>query len=187
MKVDELETKDMFRVIGRLLFTFQVRMKQKLAAKLILVNASFQVPEGFTKVDSLHLSLSRTLYVKEMHKDLLIQQLQKALRTVHLPKEPLVFSKPAKYVNDEGTCRFLALDLEEEAGISSDLVRIVKLIDGVLKGFALPSYYDQPRFHVSIGWRLDDWSVEELSNLPVISAPVDEILMKCGNKILKIC
>jgi hypothetical protein len=140
-------------------------------------------------VDSLHLSLSRTLYVKELHKELFLKQLEASLKTAKLPQVPLLFTQPAKYGNDERTCHFLALDLDEkDAGGRECLLAIVKKIDAVLRGFGLGQYYYPPRFHVSLGWRVADFELDSAAkDLDLsISVKVDEILMKCGNKIHKL-
>ncbi len=151
----------------------------------MVVKGEYTIPEGFNRVDSLHLSLSRTLYVKEMHKELLLKQLETALSGVELPTTKISFSKLAKYSNDEGTCHFLALDLAEGES-AGQLEKVIQLIDSVLKGFGLPQYYDPPSLHVSLGWRVDDWSLSTFYFEFSLNAVFDEILMKCGNKIHKL-
>lgn len=122
-----------------------------------------------------------------MHRELLLQNLQKALANVTLPARPLFFSKPAQYTNDEGTCHFLALDLDKEESCDAGLKEIVSAVDSVVGKFGLPAYYDPPRFHISLAWRLDEWHVDEVGSfLSPIKVVVREIFIKCGNKIQKL-
>lgn len=143
---------------------------------------SLQLPEGCTAFDPIsegigfHVSLSRVLYVKEMQIELLYKMLQKALTGITLPLE-ITFSQPAKYVNDEHTCHFLALDCEDD----SVLKPLTDVIDEVLKKFGLPTYYSPPHFHISLAWSLDDFAIA--SNLPPITVQPNQILMKIGKNI----
>jgi len=87
------------------------------------------------------------------------------------------------------------------------LKRLSKKVDGVLEEFGLPTYYENPIFHISFAWYLGDITsmlpenflqdlqlfadsfgddaVDRSSNSRIISN--DIILLKTGKKVFNFC
>ena len=133
-----------------------------------------------------HLSLSRTLYLKDHQKDLFRAKMSSAL------KEILVdFPLPEKintetfsvYLNDERTRTFIAIDFEN----NENILKYIEVIDKVLKEFGLPVYYTSPKLHFSLLWCQGNRQ-KETEEIGEINLEVDlkQILIKCGNQITRI-
>jgi len=127
-----------------------------------------------------HISLTRTLYLKEHQRDLFHKKIAEALRS--LPRLPQVLKcrqNLAIYLNDEATRTFLAVDVERDEVI----LKYIEAIDRVLEGFGLPIYYKNPQLHFSVAsftgghpttsYKLSDEFEVKLDN---------GIILKCGNK-----
>lgn len=141
---------------------------------------------------TLHLSLSRTLYVKDHQKELFKQKIIEALRPPNLSKDSLFpnklkCEKVEIYLNDEATRTFVAINVENDEKV----LEIIGIIDNVLKGFGLPIYYKSPKLHFSVFWcqgnQKDTLKVDVVeNNLSGIEIEINEIYIKCGNKITRI-
>ena len=130
-----------------------------------------------------HLSLSRTLYVKDHQKELFKEKIREALKFKEFP-DKLKLEKVEIYLNDEMTRTFIAIDLENDERI----IKLIESIDKILKDFGLPIYYKAPKLHFSLFWckgnqmeKLRKFKIEEV-NLKGFEVEVDEIFIKCGNK-----
>lgn len=117
------------------------RVKEK--AEVAALDASKTLAEPLP----LHLSLSRPLMLQTAQRDELKRGTQAIAKTSKSFKA--AFAQFAVLENDDLTRRFLGIEIGH--GFSQLLV-IVKEIDRLLKGMRLPTYYDPPRFHCSIGW-----------------------------------
>lgn len=130
----------------------------------------------------LHLSLSRNVYLKDHQRGLFRDKLDAALRRARLsvPSHAKI-SSIAVFRNDEQNRRFLSwLVADEEAWLPA----LTKVIDGVLRDFALPAFYHPPAFHISFAW-----STAAADPLPVPPATLPHpatielgrLVLKCGN------
>lgn len=97
------------------------------------------------------------------------------------------------YLNDEETRTFLAVNLADDPIIT----KYISIIDSVLKEFALPSYYSPAKLHFSFASSAgnltkilnlnDDYKVHSAGDsIPFDHVPINQILIKCGNKIKRI-
>lgn len=130
-----------------------------------------------------HLSLSRTLYVKDHQKELFKAKMEEALKSKEIP-EKLKFEKVEIYLNDEMTRTFIAIDFENDERI----FKLIESIDKILKDFGLPIYYKPPKLHFSLFWckgnqkeSLRKFLIEEI-NLKGFEVEIDAIFIKCGNR-----
>ena len=138
---------------------------------------------------SYHLSLSRTLYVKDHQRGLFQSKvtaaLKKTLTEFPLP-EQVETENFSVYLNDEKTRTFIAIDLKNDENI----LKCIEAIDNVLKEFGLPVYYASPKLHFSIVWyqgnRQSELLFAENGGKINFKVETEQILMKCGNKITKI-
>lgn len=138
-----------------------------------------------------HLSLTRTLYLKDHQKDLFHRKIIAALKEI-LVEFPLPgkieTDKFSVYLNDEKTRTFIAIDLMEDS--EKIILKYIQVIDGVLKEFGLPVYYSSPRLHFSVlccqGNRQNEPIFEEENNQIISEVKLSQILIKCGNKITRI-
>lgn len=143
-------------------------------------------PITTTPQSTYHLSLSRTLYLKDHQKELFHKKIIEAFKTVlvefPLP-ETIETEKFSVYLNDEKTRTFIAIDLQQ----SENILKYIEVIDSILKEFGLPIYYSSPKLHFSVVWcqgnRSSEVILEEEKELINSKAELKQILMKCGNNI----
>jgi hypothetical protein len=135
-------------------------------------------------MNDLHISLSKTLYLKAHQISNFIIALKQKLQ---MQKFRISFSDLQIYANDERTCNFLALDVH--CG-KSDLFKLVTLVNAVTASFGLPTYYDDPRFHTSFAWSQNtidlDKEMVDIDSIYNITVDVSCINVKCGNRIYEI-
>lgn len=148
----------------------------------------------FVQVDPLspeatfHLSLTRTLYIKDYQKDLFKQKIIETLKSTELPTK-LKCEKVEIYLNDEMTRTFIAIDVKNDERI----LKVIESIDKILKDFGLPVYYKAPKLHFSLFWCQGN-EIENLNKKKVLSCnffeefevKIEEIFIKCGNKVSRI-
>ncbi|KAJ1652356.1 hypothetical protein IWQ61_007291 [Dispira simplex] len=92
-----------------------------------------------------HVSLSRPVRLHDFQVDRFVSQLGQELRTFDSFR--LGFGRLAHYVNDEHTRSFLALNVGYGRYA---LTQLLQAVNRVLERFALPTFYDEPRFHLSV-------------------------------------
>lgn len=73
-------------------------------------------------------------------------------------------------MNDEKTRSFVGLNVTGPG--CSQVVRLIKVVDSVMKSFAFPVFYEDPKPHVTIAWMLGD--VTQNQTFPI--TPLDEEL-----------
>ncbi|KAI8587284.1 hypothetical protein BDZ88DRAFT_425916 [Geranomyces variabilis] len=108
---------------------------------------------GATAIDrlldpgSLHISLSRTVYIKEFQ----IPQFVETLSRSYSKQQrafPLRFHSISAYVNDDATRSFLGLDVSPFTGCV-ELAALSAVADKAMAAFGRQKYYDVPLFHAS--------------------------------------
>ncbi|XP_048576515.1 U6 snRNA phosphodiesterase 1 [Nematostella vectensis] len=101
--------------------------------------------------NELHLSLSRTVPIRHYWINSIVDQLKSAFALKH--SFHCILGSPEFYTNDDKTRSFIGLKiLSGHKKLSS----LVCNVDEVLEEFALPTFYQDPSFHVSIAWCLGD-------------------------------
>jgi hypothetical protein len=148
---------------------------QKLQPSLTLIPAK-----------EIHISLSRTVYLKVFH-------IQKFINSLLILENKTSFnlscSKVSKYLNDERTRSFISIDIG--AG-NKHLLELTELVDGVLSEFNVEQYYKEPKFHFSIAWdsmRIPKSVAEELDksfDAKKYHFPVTSVMCKIGDKEIEI-
>ena len=110
-----------------------------------------------------HLSLSRTLYLKEFQVAPLVQRLRQSVRAWAAARPP---TRPARlelwttgcraFCNEDRSCAFLALQF---GSAQNELQDLLGHVDTALVAQGYPAYYDDPDFHISLAWSLnpDAW------------------------------
>ncbi|KAK7590960.1 hypothetical protein V9T40_002573 [Parthenolecanium corni] len=119
----------------------------------------------FSECDEFHLSLSRTVIIRHHWIEPLVRDIESKIKS--LERFPVDFNDIGVYVNDEKTRTFIAL----KVGVGyQQLMNCVTAIDQCLSEFRLPTYYEDPSFHLSLIWCVGD-KKEELTNLlPVLKS-----------------
>mmetsp|Transcript_38465 Transcript_38465/g.64699 ORF Transcript_38465/g.64699 Transcript_38465/m.64699 type:complete len:353 (+) Transcript_38465:611-1669(+) len=119
-----------------------------------------------------HVSLSRTLPIRQHQFIPLIRDLKQSLRR----KVPIAFSVSletlAVFVNEDKTRTFLAI--EPSAGLSQ-LVHLIEKVDNAFVLSNLAKFYEEKRPHISVAWVLGDKMAE-------MSAAVEKLFPKNGAK-----
>jgi hypothetical protein len=100
---------------------------------------------SLAKHKSFHISLSRTFYVQFAFIESIVAKLQARLDTE--PAFCVRASDCCLLVNEEETRSFLALLLYPNPALG----RLVEHVDDVLQEYKLQTYYESPKFHVSLG------------------------------------
>ncbi|XP_005108931.1 U6 snRNA phosphodiesterase [Aplysia californica] len=156
-----------------------------------LVN--FLKPVPFHAMPEFHVSLSRTVPIRHHWIDPLVDSLRSSFKPLQTTISDL--SAVRMFTNDEKTRTFLCLELAEEDTL---LREYVYAVDKSFAEFRLPEYYENPSFHISIGWCLGDVTgevsetkmtrVKEMFGEFIATYPdlsvvyVREICCKSGNK-----
>jgi len=143
-----------------------------------------------------HMSLSRTMYLKEFQVPSLVDRVREAVQRFRAGRAP---GRPSRlelwpagcrvFVNEERTCSFLAVLLGSE---QNELLDLLGHVDAAVSALGHQPYYEDPAFHVSVAWaaELDAWPDEAalaaLSRLIRTAAATDlysdAVLVKSGPK-----
>lgn len=140
-------------------------------------------------IKSPHISLSK-MFILKFH---WIDNFLKILKNnVKFNEFHLEFAPEVKFLFNEDKSRYFASLVVHES-CREQLEKIVKLIDGTLKEFEFPPYYSEAIYHMSIFWKLTEFSDEEKENITLGIETlrkdvnfynfVDKITFKTGNKI----
>lgn len=147
-------------------------------------------------IESPHISLSKTFILRIHWIDSFFESLRKQFSKVS--KFLLNFKSEVGFFSNEERTRHFASILVGDCA-QEMMCAAVGITDNVLKSFPnLPLYYEDPSFHVSIIWKLTEFTLEEKflisSRLKKIfeehqeafSLKVDKISCKSGNKLIEI-
>eukprot|EP00736_Rhodelphis_marinus_P009336 Rmarinus@m.28511 len=100
-------------------------------------------------MDSLHISLSRTVAIRSPQISHFVEGIREAV--LHSAAFQLSFGDFESYVNDEGTRSFLALSVSLGA---KEVISLIKAVDVVFGRFGLQEYYSNPQPHMSVAWAI---------------------------------
>ncbi|KAI8920980.1 hypothetical protein DFJ77DRAFT_496174 [Powellomyces hirtus] len=136
----------------------------------------------------LHVSLSRTIYLKVFQIDRFVQLLGKRMEGRR--RFPMRFQKIGHYMNDEQTRSFLGLDVGSGG---QQLKLFLKDVDNVIQQFGKQVFYETPLFHASFAWALGDaldtTFIERLKkfypDLMMEHVVLDCVTCVIGNKVFK--
>ncbi|CAK1556270.1 unnamed protein product [Leptosia nina] len=140
--------------------------------------------------EDLHISVSKTIVLKYHLISSFTTSLQKELSV--LKTFAIGFDSVQIYTNEEKTRTFLALNADFYS--KKHLEDVVDKINRVLEDYSLPTFYDNPSFHMSILWwngdlkkslskqtkQLNNILLQEKKILPVVN--IAKIDCKVGNK-----
>jgi U6 snRNA phosphodiesterase len=145
-------------------------------------------------IESPHLSLSKTFILKHHWIDNFVTTLKSKFKDSKQDEVFLQFNKSQVLFlsNEEKTRHFACLPVEEYA--YSILKSILDKVDSCLEEFNLPTYYKDPKFHISILWKLNEFTEDEKvyieNQLNKINENLEfnatQINFKTGNKFFNI-
>lgn len=147
--------------------------------------------EDIKPVESPHVSISKMFILKHHWIDNFFKMLS---ATVTFEMFNLEISPSVAFLSNENKSRHFACILLEES-CKSHLQSLVNKIDKSLLEFQLPTYYEESIFHISVLWKLTEFSDEEKSeisarikrlmseDLNFYTKVVDKLIFKTGNKI----
>lgn len=141
-------------------------------------------------VESPHISLSKMFILKHHWIDNFFNVL---FKTVTFKEFHIEFSIKLTYLANEDKSRHFACLLIDDS-YKDTLIKLIHLIDGALNEFELPTYYENPILHMSVFWKLNEFSEEEREEISselqelMISRQnlltlVDKVTFKTGNKV----
>ncbi|XP_026331353.1 U6 snRNA phosphodiesterase [Hyposmocoma kahamanoa] len=104
--------------------------------------------EPCQRCEDFHISLSKTAVLKYHFISPFTTSLQEAL--TGLKRINLSFDSVKVYCNDENTRTFIALKVDYSSNKS--LQEITSKVDEILDECSLPTFYEDPSFHMSILW-----------------------------------
>jgi 2'-5' RNA ligase len=134
------------------------------------------------RIERLHVSLSRTGYLKIFQIEKFVENLSKLL--VVVAAFSIAFKTISGYSDDENLQHFLALDVKYG---TESLKSLVEKIDEVMEMFGFEKYYKDPKFHLSFGYsrtKIKAAKISELNRMDQISAQITVTQIKCkiGNR-----
>lgn len=147
-------------------------------------------------IESTHISLSKTFVLKYHWIDNFFTSLRKKFEKCSM-EFLLQFADNLAYFSNEEKSRYFGCILASECSITC-LSSITEKVDFCLKEFDLPLYYENPSFHMSLIWKLSEFTsqektyiaskLKELMDSPneLLSLKVDKISCKSGNKLIEI-
>ncbi|KAK3757988.1 hypothetical protein RRG08_058300 [Elysia crispata] len=109
------------------------------------------LPQGFELLPEFHVSLSRTVVIRHHWIEPLVDSLKDKLQDISTSVCEIVDVK--LFTNDEKTRTFVCLELSDD---DTELLKYVEAVDNSFKDFRLSPYYENPSFHISVGWCLGD-------------------------------
>ncbi|KAL1463345.1 hypothetical protein WDU94_015103 [Cyamophila willieti] len=98
-----------------------------------------------------HLSLSKTLVIPHHWIQPLVETFGQKLQ--HLSRFTVKFTSVEIFCNEERTRTFIALGANSSKG---SLEKVVQAVDNAAEEFKLAKYYEEPNFHASIAWCVED-------------------------------
>lgn len=141
--------------------------------------------------DNWHVSLSKTFYLQNYNIESFVEGLRQALAscktdlTLRVDAHPTVVLSNAMDLlsTDDQQCRTFWC-----ARVHPPISQVVALIDGVLKGWNLPPFYNPPLFHTSWASAPGDWTTIAPPVLPRESYvfTVRQVTCRIGDKIFRI-
>lgn len=144
-------------------------------------------------IESPHLSLSKTFILKHHWIENFVKTLNEKI-TTSSEEMFLVFdcSQILFLSNEDNTRHFACLPVDEQIHLM--LKSLIKKVDSCLKEFNLPTYYADPKFHISILWKLSEFTEDEKCEIlnriksikDKLEYSVDKINLKTGNKLFSI-
>ncbi|XP_069073539.1 U6 snRNA phosphodiesterase 1 isoform X2 [Pleurodeles waltl] len=162
----------------------------------MLVSNAYKYGVVLTKMEEFHISLSRTVVLRHHWISLFVQSLRDKLLPTH--RFFCVTNQLKVYTNEERNRTFLGLEVSSGYAELQDLVWEV---DRVLQEFDLETFYENPSFHLSLGWCVGDATeklnakcLQELQEAVdgfedsaiLLRLHVEEVRCKAGNKIFSI-
>jgi 2'-5' RNA ligase len=120
-----------------------------------------------------HISLSRNIYCHVHHIDRIFELLQEEFQDEEA--FTIRFTNLNCYSNEDKSRYFVAVDSE-----SDDLHRLSRKVDKVLERFRFPLFYENPVFHVSFAWNLEEIDLQ-CTDIEPFEWYVDSIKCKIGN------
>ncbi|XP_046889183.1 U6 snRNA phosphodiesterase isoform X2 [Hypomesus transpacificus] len=162
----------------------------ELLDEMLALAAAHGVP--LSRAQDFHLSMSQTVVLRHHW----IQPFIQSLRTGLSDCRRLVCSaeKLRVYSNAEKTRTFLGMEVSSG---HSQLLQIMKTVDGTMEEFRLDTFYKNPSFHVSLAWCAGDFTdcmrtcLQKLQGLVdchedgrfLLRVDCQELRCKSGNKI----
>ncbi|KAJ8713498.1 hypothetical protein PYW07_013868 [Mythimna separata] len=133
--------------------------------------------ESCHRCDDFHISLSKT-FVLKYH---LISTFQLSLQKcfTNIESFDLGFAAVKVYCNEDRSRTFISLDVDSFT--HKHLLNVSKKLDEVLTEFQLPTFYENPMFHMSVLWVNGD----KKSELDSILDALNELLYQEIEKSLK--
>lgn len=152
--------------------------------------------EDIHAIETPHLSLSKTFILRYHWIDSFFETLKEKLKD-STTKFLLQLSSDVVYFSNEDQTRHFACILASEWN-QQLLVSLVERVDSCLKEFDLPVYYEEPSMHVSILWKLSEFTSDEKEAIEVevktlmkahqqvLDVWIDKISCKSGNKLIEV-
>ncbi|KAM3966134.1 U6 snRNA phosphodiesterase 1 [Aphomia sociella] len=147
-----------------------------------------KIDESCCKCDDFHISLSKTVILQYHMITSFTSSLQKILGNTE--SFDLCFDSVKIYCNEENTRTFVSLEVDNFS--KKYLLDISNKVDKVLIDYRLPTFYENPSFHMSILWINGNKKKELYKSLETLndilvhknlkSVCIEKVHCKIGNK-----
>ncbi|XP_076449710.1 U6 snRNA phosphodiesterase 1-like isoform X2 [Babylonia areolata] len=108
-------------------------------------------PLNFERMDDLHISLSRTVCIRHHWISPLTESLKEKFQQLHSCYCDV--GSVEMYTNDEKSRTFISMEVNPE---ENNLMEYISVVDTCFREFDLPSFYENPSFHISLIWCVGD-------------------------------
>ncbi|KXJ78759.1 hypothetical protein RP20_CCG003025 [Aedes albopictus] len=159
----------------------------------LIAKASKDLQLDLNRVDNLHLSLTKTFVLRHHNIAAFVENVRSAVSGTR--RFRIALSDLAVYTNEENTRTFLAVKVADQS--YGPLSSLVATLDTSMKEYKLPTFYQDPSFHISFLWclgnrrKLLEDSMTSLQETFAalyeeeycdMNVNVKQLHFKCGNK-----
>ncbi|KAF9583255.1 poly(U)-specific 3'-to-5' RNA exonuclease [Lunasporangiospora selenospora] len=115
-----------------------------------------KVAEHADDAVELHVSLSRPLYLQELHLGRFTSDVKEAFKNKR--RFNMSFSGIQRFANEENTRSFLSLRVGSG---HAEVENLLTEMDSIAERYSQPKFYDHPQFHASFAWALGGDTLDE--------------------------
>ncbi|KAG0199735.1 poly(U)-specific 3'-to-5' RNA exonuclease [Mortierella sp. GBA30] len=141
--------------------------------------------EAETAADAteLHISLTRPLYLQELHLGRFISDTREAFK--NRKRFNVSFSGVQSFSNDDNTRSFLSLRIGSG---HAELEHLVAEMDMIAERYSQPTFYPDPQFHVSFAWAVGGDVLNErvIENIPELHGELGHDLRHCSVMVRRV-
>jgi len=104
--------------------------------------------------EDLHISLSKPFPIRNHQIKMIMEMIRNDKQNIQLESSiQFILDEYEIYCNEDNTRYFISFNVSVG---KSEISKVIKLIDKGLSSFGFPSFYEDPKPHLTIGWSLNN-------------------------------